>query len=882
MNEDPAKKYSFFLNPNPQKKPIDFDLVSLDPVRLGTIEVPVFQSACAIAIGDHAGYYKQGECAIAIGHEAGRTVQSAHALAVGVGAGEAQQGTFAVALGYQAGNVEQSSMAVALGYQAGELQQGGHALAIGTQAGQLQQGDVGLAVGVQAGAFVQQPYAVAVGYQAGYSGQATQTVAIGSQAGRSLQGANAVALGFQAGYANQGTFAIALGAYAGHTAQPANSIVLNASGAPLNGVTSGAWYVHPVASATTASTLYYNPTSKEVSYGPAPSGGGGSAAPNITYAMDFSTSLMSTTVPSGGSVSTTLNPSTSIPAVPTQPSFTVPATFNFTIGSGGDFPDLQTALASASVTNGMNLRILAGTYAIPDTTGIVISKQVGIYGVSASSVVLQTTATASAPVYALSIRAPNVTLYGIKIQHRKSSNTTVEAAVHVADTSVSPSTGLANVRIVACQIEYMEFGVVMSGDSFQIRDCMAIAYESFSNSTRRAIGVYRTTGNSFITNNWIANNNAAGTLRFIALTASAPINVNEIFSGNLVIQGNVQLANSPLAQFYNQDSFASAGSSTFSLYVDQNHVSETSAFVVVYIGAANAGNMLNNVVITNNTCSNQHGKGLFTVDAGSALSFRSIGALPVFFSKNVVGSIAFLGAFALAPGATGNNVGYNATNVTNASVTQTVGPGTAVVSTVLGMGFLPGGTYTPTIYAAAASPATLSYKIGYTAANGFGDAGSYVVWATGTLTVTSSTPTAYTLPTFTTGYVQFLTQAVRLRVELVNTDSTTLTVYSRDPTSGRLVVPMYNTPVTYLSGIQSIPDTIAGSGFVDLVVAYPRAFATAPAVTCTTTGTTNADYVLTSIVSTTPIGFTARLRNLTSASASALSIHWIACGSVAV
>ena len=43
------------------------DLIALEPVAIGTIEPPVFQNDCGIAIGDHAGYWDQGDCAVAIG-----------------------------------------------------------------------------------------------------------------------------------------------------------------------------------------------------------------------------------------------------------------------------------------------------------------------------------------------------------------------------------------------------------------------------------------------------------------------------------------------------------------------------------------------------------------------------------------------------------------------------------------------------------------------------------------------------------------------------------------------------------------------------------------------------------------------------------------------
>jgi hypothetical protein len=96
-------------------------------------------------------------------------------------------------------------------------------------------------------------------------------IAIGGNA-QSGGGANAntIAIGALAGNLNQGINAIAIGLAAGTTSQPANSIIINATGAPLNGTNSGL-YVDPVRNDTgnTTNVIYYNTTSKEVTYGPA-------------------------------------------------------------------------------------------------------------------------------------------------------------------------------------------------------------------------------------------------------------------------------------------------------------------------------------------------------------------------------------------------------------------------------------------------------------------------------------------------------------------------------------------------------------------------------------------------------------------------------------
>ena len=81
---------------------------------------------------------------------------------------------------------------------------------------------------------------------------------------------SSVAIGNQAGISGQGSNAIAIGAYAGQTNQTAGSVVINASGAALNSSNAGL-YVNPVRNDTGSTTnpVYFNTTSKELTYGPA-------------------------------------------------------------------------------------------------------------------------------------------------------------------------------------------------------------------------------------------------------------------------------------------------------------------------------------------------------------------------------------------------------------------------------------------------------------------------------------------------------------------------------------------------------------------------------------------------------------------------------------
>jgi len=161
---------------------------------------------------------------------------------------------------------------------------------LGLRAGAIAQAQNTIAVGRDAGFDTQGLGAVAVGTNAGQNDQGTYAVAVGTGSGLNTQGAYAVAIGVAAGNSNQGDNAVAIGYQAGRTNQTANSIVINASGVELNGAASG-FYVDPIREVTGPQVLYYDPTGKEITWGPVPSGGtgGGSSDYEFSVAGDDST-----------------------------------------------------------------------------------------------------------------------------------------------------------------------------------------------------------------------------------------------------------------------------------------------------------------------------------------------------------------------------------------------------------------------------------------------------------------------------------------------------------------------------------------------------------------------------------------------------------------
>ena len=190
------------------------------------------------------------------------------ALAIGYQAGFLSQANTAVAIGYQAALTAQGAGAVAIGRSAGNSQSD-FAVAIGSYAGVTNQGNAAVAVGKEAGNTTQGFGAVAIGSSAGSNTQGGSAVALGDSAGQNSQGVYSVAIGYAAAQNNQGASAVAIGFYAGQTSQANNSIILNATGSALNQTTANTFTVAPVRNdvANTAEVMFYNTTSKEVTYG---------------------------------------------------------------------------------------------------------------------------------------------------------------------------------------------------------------------------------------------------------------------------------------------------------------------------------------------------------------------------------------------------------------------------------------------------------------------------------------------------------------------------------------------------------------------------------------------------------------------------------------
>jgi hypothetical protein len=247
--------------------------INIAPAGTGQVNIT---SSLIVAGGIATSLIRTTESKITLGLEAGQTSQGNFTVAVGYGAGKTSQGQNSVAIGVDSGKISQLYDSIAVGYGAGFRNQGNYAVALGASAGRVGQGEAAVAIGGGAGGTGdvngltggQGAFAVAIGFNSALGDQGSYAVAIGASAGNG-QGVNAVAIGVQAGASQQGTNSVAIGSYAGQTSQPARTTIINASGAPINGVAAqtDSFYVSPIRNSTgTSGVLQYNFTTKEVSY----------------------------------------------------------------------------------------------------------------------------------------------------------------------------------------------------------------------------------------------------------------------------------------------------------------------------------------------------------------------------------------------------------------------------------------------------------------------------------------------------------------------------------------------------------------------------------------------------------------------------------------
>lgn len=371
------------------------------------------QGNSTVAIGENAAYTNQGNFAIAVGAVAGREGQSANAIAIGTRAGYVSQGGRSIAIGSDAGNTSQGADSIAIGTTAGLDTQGINSVAIGVYAGNISQGGSSVAVGGEAGQSSQGVNSVAVGLAAGAKGQGNAATALGFTAGQYSQGGFAVAVGSGAAYTNQGLGAIAIGADAspinqgGYSIaigsgalfgniQANNSILIDATGTGNIGAPAAGLYVAPVRNDTgnTTNVVYYNTTSKEVTYGPATAG-------NVSFLANSAATL---TLANSGELLVASNGTAS----------------NYVVNSTTPDIDLRNASGTGSYTQGSTqyvMRVAGSNNLVLDNTGLLsapgaISAVGNVRGININTVGL---VTATGNVYGANFIGNGSTLSNVSI-----------------------------------------------------------------------------------------------------------------------------------------------------------------------------------------------------------------------------------------------------------------------------------------------------------------------------------------------------------------------------------------------------------------------------------------------------------------------------------
>jgi hypothetical protein len=238
---------------------------------------------------------------------------------------------------------------------------------------------------------------VAIGVSAGSNTQGAAAVAIGASAGFDAQGNQAVAIGASAGQTSQGTYAVAIGSGAGANAQGNNSIILNATGANLNQTVTNTFTVAPVRNDTSniAEVMFYNATSKEVTYGNTISIAGNANVGNLNTTTAIITTGNITTINSGllqngnSNITITSNGNVSIQAAGSNVELVVTSTganVTGTLTSTGKigYASGSTVTQTTNRGNGVTINALAGT--IITTSVAMAANEIDTFSVINSSV----------------------------------------------------------------------------------------------------------------------------------------------------------------------------------------------------------------------------------------------------------------------------------------------------------------------------------------------------------------------------------------------------------------------------------------------------------------------------------------------------------------
>lgn len=270
-----------------------------------------------------------------------------------------------------------------------------------------------------------------------------------------------------------------------------------------------------------------------------------------------------------------------------------------TVGSGGDFTDLQTAIADSATTDNTILKLISN---LTTSTTINVNKKVVIDGNG-----FNLESAENNPVNMLNITAGATIKNFAKISHLKTTNTSIETVISI--NSPDP------VYIYNNVIELQEFGVVARGSYFIGKNTFKYVGASATNS-HRFIMLNGNSGESRIYENNLECSLKQGTTRysnFIYATQTT----GTIFEGKLFINDNTQNAGD-LRQFYLHDSGVPTD---MELYVANNTFNDFNGGIgIVGVAVYNGYKKIGIYSNVQGADSAGNYKGLFFVDGTGAIN----------------------------------------------------------------------------------------------------------------------------------------------------------------------------------------------------------------------------------------------------------------------
>ena len=327
-------------------------------------------------------------------------------------------------------------------------------------------------------------------------------------------------------------------------------------------------------------------------------------------------------------------------------------------GSGGCYSSIQAAINAANAGDTVN--VAAGTYSVTSTINVNVS--VTISGAGIGQTIVKTEGTDSDPVNIFNVSVDDVTISNMTIQHKKSSNTSVESAIVLSKTIWPDYTPVLGFTLDSCRVEYMEFAVSLRGGDWTLSN-NEFVYTGAINNSNRIIGVYGTTGTNTVNNNsFIGSGNTSGNTDFIYLTSSG---YSETYGGTLQINGNTQTGGN-IRHFYNQDVFSGTG---LTLFADGNSTTALNGNFILYgAGTISPFDHFTSITLLNNSVSNVKGKGLLALDGDSGL--KDAGNTIITMGGNTLTNAAITAdGYLEATGSIGGLVGYKSSVFNDPNVT---------------------------------------------------------------------------------------------------------------------------------------------------------------------------------------------------------------------